>query len=248
MPDVTRVTFRTPHSWCDEITKTVTSAHSVAPSLLWECARRLGDNSGREDNMLRRAVCLLGVCIFVLGSAPGAHAQEVSSLPIPVAEVSAGYAYMRDTTTEEDFPAGWYVSAVANLNHWFGLAGEMTGAHKKLTDFTPVTVKADFYTFMGGPRFFFKRGRFVPFAQVLAGAAHLRWKATGQIGALDPSDTDSKFAFQPGGGVTVLLTPNVSVRGAADYRRIVFTDADEFDEDNSQVRAMAGIVFGWGAR
>jgi opacity protein-like surface antigen len=162
--------------------------------------------------------------------------------------VSAGYAYLRDTTAEENFPAGWYISAAANLNHWFGVAGEFTGSYKTLTDFEPVTAKARFYTFMGGPRFFFKRGRLVPFAQILAGGAHLRWTATGPVGALDPSDTDTKFAFQPGGGVTVLLTPNVSVRGAADYRRIVFTDADQFDEDNSQVRIMAGIVFGWGSR
>ena len=161
-------------------------------------------------------------------------------------EASAGYAYMRDTTREENFPAGWYFSAAANLNLWFGLAGEITGAHKKLTDLEPVTAKANFYTFMGGPRFFVKRGRRVPFAQVLAGGAHLRLKATGPIGALYPTDTDTKFAFQPGGGVTVLLTPNVSV--AVDYRRILFTDANEFDEDNSQVRAIAGVVFGWGAR
>ena len=198
--------------------------------------------------MLRRALCVIGVCIFVFSSAPSVSAQEVGAPLLPLGEASAGYAFMRDTTTEENFPAGWYFSAAANLNQWFGLAGEITGAHKKLTDLEPVTAKANFYTFMGGPRFFVKRGRIVPFAQVLAGAAHLRWKATGPIGALDPTDTDTKFAFQPGGGVTVLLTPNVSVRGAVDYRRIVFTDADEFDEDNSQVRAIAGVVFGWGAR
>ena len=51
-----------------------------------------------------------------------------------------------------------------------------------------------------------------------------------------------------GGGMTVVLTPDVSVREAVDYRRIVFTDADEFDADDSQVRAIAGVVFGWGAR
>jgi opacity protein-like surface antigen len=152
---------------------------------------------------------------------------------------------MRDTTTEEDFPAGWYFSAATNLNHWFGLTGEISGAHKTLTDIAPIDVKANLYTFMGGPRFFITRGRIVPFAQVLAGAAHLRWEATGMP---DPSGTDTKFAFQPGGGVTVLLTKNVSMRWAVDYRRIVFTEADEFDEDNSQVRAIAGVVFGWGGR
>jgi opacity protein-like surface antigen len=76
----------------------------------------------------------------------------------------------------------------------------------------------------------------------------LRWKASERPDIPDASGSDTKFAFQPGGGVTVLLAKNVSVRGAIDYRRIVFTDADEFEEDDSQVRAIAGIVFGWGAR
>ena len=101
--------------------------------------------------MLRRALCVIGVCIFVFSSSPSASAQEVGAPPLPLVEVSAGYAYMRDTTTEENFPAGWYFSAAANLNHWFGLAGEITGAHKKLTALEPVTAKANFYTFMGGP-------------------------------------------------------------------------------------------------
>ena len=198
--------------------------------------------------MLRQDLAIAGVCLVVFAVAPSAWAQEAAGPPLPIAEVSGGYAYMRDTTSEENFPAGWYSSAAANLNHWFGLAGEITGAHKRLTDVAPIDVKASLYTFMGGPRFFFKRGRVVPYAQIIAGAAHLRWEATEAVGTLDAADTDTKFAFQPGGGVTVLLTHNVSVRGAVDYRRIVFTDADEFDEDDSQVRAIAGVVFGWGTR
>ena len=45
-----------------------------------------------------------------------------------------------------------------------------------MTDIAPVSMKTNLYTSMGGPRFFFKRGRIVPFAQVLAGAAQLRWR------------------------------------------------------------------------
>ena len=198
--------------------------------------------------MLRRAFCVSAVCILVCSAAPYASAQETGAPPLPLVELSAGYAFMRDTTTEENFPAGWYFSAATNLNHWFGLAAELSGAHKKLTDIAPVDVKANLYTVMGGPRFFIKRGRIVPFAEVLAGVAHLRWKAPEPTGTSDSAGTDTKFAFQPGGGVTFLLTPNAYIRGAVDYRRIVFTDADEFDEDNSQIRVIAGVVFGWGAR
>src|SRR5688572_7615119 len=128
--------------------------------------------------MLRRALYLIGVCTFVLSAAPNASAQERGALPLPVGEASAGYAFMRDTTMDENFPAGWYFSAAANLNDWFGLAGEVTGGHKTMTDIAPVSVKTNLYTALGRPRFFSKRGRIVPFAQVLAGAAHLRWKIT----------------------------------------------------------------------
>jgi opacity protein-like surface antigen len=198
--------------------------------------------------MLRKASYAIGACVLMFLTAPTASAQEGDELPLPVAEASAGYAFMRDTTIEENFPAGWYFSTAANLTRWFGVAGEVNGSHKTLDGFVlaPVSVKASLYTFMGGPRFFIKRGRIVPFAQVLAGAAHLRFNATDT--SLDADGSDTKFALQPGGGVTVLLTPNASVRGAVDYRRIVFTEDDEFDEDESQVRFIAGVVFGWGAR
>ena len=196
-----------------------------------------------------RVLCVIAACVFVLGPSPQVSAQEVGVPPLPAVETSAGYAYLRDTTIEENFPVGWYFSAAANLNTWFGLAGEVTGAHKNLVDLEPITAKANLYTFMGGPRFYFQRGRIVPFAQVFVGSAHLRWKATAPFGGLDTTISDTKFAVQPGGGVTVLLAQHVSLRGAVDYRRIVFTADDEFDEeDDSQVRVTAGVVFGWGAR
>jgi opacity protein-like surface antigen len=128
------------------------------------------------------------------------------------------------------------------------VTGEVTGAHKKLADEPFLNVKANLYTFMGGPRFFVKRGRVVPFAQFLAGAAHLRAKATVPIqGVPSVTESDTQFAFQPGAGLTVLLTRNVGVRAAVDYRRIIFNETDD-DEDNSEVRGIVGVVFGWGAR
>jgi opacity protein-like surface antigen len=203
----------------------------------------------KEGDMVARTLCVIAICGVVLGPSTRASAQEVGGPPLPMIETAVGYAYMRDTTIEENFPRGWYFSAAANLNTWFGLAGEITGAHKKLVDLESITANANLYTFMGGPRFFFKRGRIVPFAQVLVGSAHLRWNATAPFEDFDTRDSDTKFAFQPGGGLTVLLADHVSLRGAIDYRRIVFTSDDEFDdEDESQVRVSAGVVFGWGAR
>jgi hypothetical protein len=76
--------------------------------------------------MLRQDLTIVGACMVVFAVAPGAWAQEAAGPPLPIAEVSGGYAYMRDTTSEENFPAGWYSSAAANLNQWLGLAGVET--------------------------------------------------------------------------------------------------------------------------
>ena len=200
--------------------------------------------------MCRRLLGLIGLCVLVLGPIPSASAQDVGTIPVPLVEVSAGYAYMRDTSIEENFPQGWYFSAGANLTNWFGVAGEITGAHKtfdELEDTLDFSIKTNIYTFMAGPRFFAKQGRFVPFAQVLAGAAHLRMKTSVPVMGISEGASETKFAFQTGGGFTILLTENVGIRTAVDYRRIVIGE-DDGGEDDSEVRGIAGIVFGWGAR
>ena len=108
--------------------------------------------------------------------------------------------------------------------------------------------KARVYTFMGGPRFFKKTGRVVPFAQMLAGVAHMRLESTfadvPEIGTFSEEATD--FAIQPGGGVTIFLSERVGVRLAADYRCIM-----DFEDDNTyanEFRFVSGFTFNWGAR
>jgi opacity protein-like surface antigen len=203
--------------------------------------------------MSRRLLALIGPCVLLLGPVSSASAQDVGAIPVPLVEVSAGYAYMRDTSIEENFPKGWYFSGAANLTNWFGVAGEVTGAHKTFADLQDIpdvvdfSVKTNIYTFMAGPRFFAKQGRFVPFAQVLAGAAHLRVKTSVPVMGISERESETKFAFQTGGGFTILLSENVGIRTAVDYRRIVIGE-DEGGEDDSEVRGIAGIVFGWGTR
>ena len=68
-------------------------------------------------SLIRRAVAASAICL--LFAPPSARAQEVGALPVPVAELSAGYAFMRDIDVDENFPAGWYLSGGANLNQWF---------------------------------------------------------------------------------------------------------------------------------
>lgn len=197
--------------------------------------------------MSAKTVSVLSACVLLLSPAAPVLAQEGGAPPVPLVEVAAGYAYMYDSDMEEEFPKGWFFSGAANVTRWFGLVGEVSGAHKTFTDEPGFKARLNLYTTMGGPRVFLQTGRVVPFAQFLVGAAHARSKVTFPVemgGMREFKDSDTEFAIQPGGGVTVLLTRNVAVRGSFDYRRIFI----EEDEGISEVRGGVGFVFGWGSR
>jgi opacity protein-like surface antigen len=189
-------------------------------------------------------------CACLAAASPDARAQEGTATAQPLVEMSGGYSFMRDVTIEENFPAGWYFSTALNPVDWFGMVGELTGTYKSLAeDFVPIEMKVQGYTFMGGPRFFRRFGRITPYGQFLLGGAHLRAKLEATSPEFDAfldsaTETDTQFAYQPGGGISVYLNDHVGVRLSMDYRRIVFGD----EEDNSEFRVLTGIVIGFGGQ
>lgn len=191
--------------------------------------------------------------VLAVGIPAAASAQESGAPPVPAVEISGGYTFLRDGLKEgTNFPTGWYASSTVNLNRWFGLVGEATGSYKSNlnlgTEELNSSTDASEYTFMGGPRFAAKAGRLMPFGQFLAGAAHLRASVDmpmGMPGHFGVSDT--QFAFQPGGGVNVLLTDNLSLHLGGDYRCIIDFSGDENTYTN-QLRFLTGFSFNWGAR
>jgi len=199
----------------------------------------------------------LGVILFWAAfTAPPVAAQEGGAIPVPAGEVSAGYTFMRffeeapNGDSGVNFPAGWHAGAAANLNHWLAVAGEATGSYKNnLFEFngegTSSHVDASMFTLMVGPRFFSKRGRVSPFGQFLMGAAHVRANANfvGFGMSNTSTETETRFAIQPGGGVLVYLTDSVGVRAAADFRTVFW------EEDSSNAFAFStGMTFHWGRR
>jgi opacity protein-like surface antigen len=199
---------------------------------------------------------IIGAALVVAVGIPPASAQESGTPPVPVVEVSGGYTFMRDLGDNSidgiNFPAGWYASTTVNLNRWFGLVGEVTGSYKSNLDLgieeLNMSTNASEHTFMGGPRFAAKAGRLMPFGQFLAGAAHLR--ATVDMPMDIPGHfgvSDTQFAFQPGAGVNVLLTDNLGLHVAGDYRCIVDFTGDGNTYTN-QVRFLTGFSFNWGGR
>ena len=202
-----------------------------------------------------RSIAML--VVSVIAAVPPLAAQDNKTMPVPVVEVSAGYAWLRNTTSSATYPGGWYFSTVGNVTQWFGVVAEAAGSYRSenstyMAGTRTLSEKAQVYTFLGGGRFFHKAGRFMPFGQMLAGVAMHRLQQTETIMAGSPvtgvshwTPSSTKLALQPGGGVTVYLTERVGIRTAVDYCVTI----DENDDDTRQeVRFLSGFTLRWGSR
>jgi hypothetical protein len=207
-------------------------------------------------SVLSRAAAILVAWLIVAAAPVRAVAQDIDTLPLPIAELSAGYVLMHDTSSDHRYPAGWYFSGAANLNHWFGVVGEASGSYRSQdASFQSGTVtlseKAQVYTFMGGPRFFHKVGRVVPFGQALVGVATQRLQQTETrtegyaAGVSIWSPSSSSFTVQPGGGLTVYLAEQLGLRVSGDFRIIIDSNNDSV---MNEFRFLTGFTFQWGRR
>lgn len=195
--------------------------------------------------MAKRFVLLIAVAALLVVAVAPSFAQE-GDKSVPACELSGGYGFMHDYGLDENLPAGWYFSAVGNLNRWLGVVGEVAGSHKTFDDAQPfATVKGTLLTGMGGPRFFRRFGHFVPYGQALVGAAYAR----GTVKALGAKETEDEtdFAFQPGVGVLMYFNRRIGAQVSADYRWINPAGAGD-SEDTDEFRFLTGIVVGFGSR
>jgi OmpA family len=141
-----------------------------------------------------------------------------------------------------------------NANKWLGLTGEVGGYHFNRQIYgTPVqtpagpiypleSVSGSFETYLFGPRINFRRfDHFVPFAEVLFGAAHAGLQLTGTV-------SQSSFALAAGGGVDVVLTRNLVWRFMeADYLMTNFTGTQvSANGRQNNFRIGTGVVLRWG--
>ena len=204
-----------------------------------------------------RLMVVLASFAVLAGSPAVSVAQDIGSLPVPLVELSGGYVLMRDTSTENRYPRGWYASGGMNMNQWFGLFAEAGGSYRSLDDTFldgagRLAEKAQVYTVLGGPRFFHKTGRLVPFAQVLVGAATRRLQQTTTLAGEGPGagvntwkHSSTSFAIQPGGGLEVYLTEGLGVVVEGDYRSIIDQNDDSVWHE---LRVLTGFTFLWGRR
>jgi len=141
-----------------------------------------------------------------------------------------------------------------NVNRWFGLVAQAGGYHfdRQIygppvvtptgTTFNLQTISGSFQTYLFGPRLNLRRfDHFVPFAEVMFGAAHGGSQLTGDT-------AQSAFALTAGGGVDVVLTKYLAWRFfEADYLMTNFTGSLMSPEGReNSFRIGSGVVLRWG--
>lgn len=175
---------------------------------------------------MRKFIWLLGLFLTV-----SAVAQD-----FPKFEVFGGYSYDHRSVGGTGFGFnGGSTSFLYNPTSVVGFKTDFGVYHNKSFGTNTTT-----FTYLFGPQFTYRGNEHVtPFFHVLLGGAHQSSSFAGV------SDSANAFAFAPGGGLDVNVSPHIAIRVAqVDYLLTKFKD----DEDNRQnnVRVSAGIVFRWG--
>lgn len=154
-----------------------------------------------------------------------AFAQEMGGTP--KAEIFGGYQYTRfDGGLNAN---GWNTSVAGNLNNWFGIAGDFSGAYK-----TQNGVSFHNYTYTFGPVVSYRHNEtFTPFAHFLAGG----FRASAALNGI--SGSDNGFAMMFGGGLDVKATRHVGVRAIQFDWLSLHSNGSS---DNNNMRISTGLL------
>jgi len=169
---------------------------------------------------------LMAFALLLATFSLAAVAQESGSA-VPKAEFFGGYQYTRfDGGTNGN---GWDTTVAANVNRWFGVAADFSGAYS-----SQAGVDFNNYTYTFGPVFSYRHNRhFTPFAHFLAGGSHSSASFAGV------SASDSGFAMMFGGGVDVNATRHFAMRAVQfDWLSLHSNGAT----DNNNMRISTGLV------
>jgi len=163
---------------------------------------------------LRKTICILAVLLAVVLPT---FAQK--------ATVFTGYSYLNtDVSETKDLQTspiknrvnlnGWNAQGAYLLNPHFALAADFGGYYgtPKISGFD---FKTKAHTFLFGPAVLTKKGRFMPSAHVLFGAAKMT--ATEKVSDVDAVN-GTHFAWAAGGALDVVVSKRVALRlGQFDY-------------------------------
>jgi len=199
---------------------------------------------------LKRVLLSLVCAFFFVGLAYGQDKVEVTG----------DYSYFRFNPglpsyfNSQNLNGGGGQAALY-LNNWFGVAADLQGYGSYTQCLKPGNplgstgcASGNAFTYLFGPQFKYRAGRFEPFAEVLVGGAHSNFYASactsdGLCGSKSP--TNNAFALAIGGGVDIKATDHIAIRLVdADYELTRFGN-NFTGGNNSQTnfRFQTGIQF-----
>jgi outer membrane immunogenic protein len=188
--------------------------------------------------------CVTLAAVLLMGRL--VHAQTTAYAPASLVEVTVAYSADRANGVVGGCGCFWMSGAKAEANvgfpHEMSFVAELTGEHAANIDSSSENLS--FVSYLFGPRFSWRsRSRLVPFGQILVGGAH-------GFDALFPTASQYQpnpdaFAFAPGGGVNINLSPHFALRGVqADYLETHFPNSGSDRQDH--LRLSAGFVIRFG--
>lgn len=181
---------------------------------------------------MRKVLWLLAL---VLSFSASAMAQDT-----PLIEAFGGYQYMRAGKLANINMQGWNGSVAVNLNEWFGIVGDFSGAYESRPS---ITGTLSLHTFTFGPQFTYrKEKRTAPFAHMLFGGTRANDTFSAMI--LLPARANTSFTMIIGGGMDVRINDRFSIRaGQLDWVLTKFRNSRQSD-----YRFSTGVVFHFGKK
>ena len=188
-----------------------------------------------------KAACF-GVVLFLFAGLASAQA--------PSGNVFLGYSYentnsgtfgpnLIGSTVSRPNLKGWEGSFEGKMVPWIGFVGDVSGHYgtQSFTQLTPsgpvkVNVTGHEQEYMAGLRLSVPIGNFTPFAEGMAGVAHIH------TGGSTPGPSNTSFATALGGGIDYRLIKLFAWRVEGDYITTRF-----FSSTQNNLRLSTGIVF-----
>jgi outer membrane immunogenic protein len=164
----------------------------------------------------------------------------------PVAEIGADYNYVRTNAPPDGCGCfslhggnAWFAY---NFTHSFAVVAEVS--RQRASNIAGSGEDLTLTSYLFGPRYSWRKSRhFVPFGQVLLGAAH----AGGSFADDSSLGPSNAFAFIAGGGLDIGITRHFAIRAMeADYYRTQF--GNDLNGRQNNLRLSAGIIFRFGEK
>jgi opacity protein-like surface antigen len=106
---------------------------------------------------------------------------------------------------------------------------------------------SDVFSYLAGPIYYPLRHRkFAPYVQALAGATRISGPIPAAGGTFILGGWATDFAWAAGGGIDYGITESLAIRTGVDYMRTEFLDQSLAVRGQSNIRAIAGLVYSFG--